>query len=511
MSESNLIQSTSHKDHNRNVTRYHMRKIRNVKLNLLALENRLTPVTFAYDPTNFTLTVVGTAGSETILVSQQPNGTVNVYETPGSLVATNQTALTTLVDSIEGTTPPPPLTVLVASGLAVSSWIDIKPGTLGSVLPDTVIVNVDAGLLGNCSITTNNGDDLLVIRSRNNNRPTIGRVQMNGGPNVGSNNGNDKMFIFAMNVTAATFINSAISSLPGDVFELSDSNVQAINVNDAIVGIDDVGGVGNTITGMLAVQNTHLFSLGALLVNNIAPAQNGVLVIDPLTVVNGGVTYVGSSATDGTYIHGTINPLGILPGNVLLIGGAGAGFNEFILGGFVTGFYTTIGANGIDNIGLLGSAVIGGPAAFTMGNGNNTYSLAPGWKVGTISGVTVLTITGGTGNDVVGPIGGIIGRPGVATHQTYYLGAGDNSLIWLGTYLGTTTGQFKYTGQGGTDQLEMYNANAFRLYASMGAGSDTISLGANFFASYALLDFGPGLDTFFNFSVFIPNIVLGLP
>jgi hypothetical protein len=475
-----------------------MRKTRNLKLNLLALENRLAPAVTA-SLASGSLSVSGDTAAHTILVSGS-TGSVNVYAIAGDQYAAYQTNPAAFLAANEIPANQIGGTFNVTGFVAVTAK--------SSALSQFVLVTVDsAGLPGDCSITTGAANDELIIQARNNDRPNVGRVNMSAGA------GADNMFIFDMNVTNAMTVDGGTSGFrpgvnsataPGDVFEVFDCATKGVNVTSAIVGIDDQYG-GSTINGNLTVNDPIVFAQGGFFVNNVPypagynmfgdPGYNGLLVINSNSVVNGNVTYAGSGDSDGTYIQGTVN------GNVSVNGGTttSTGFNDFVLSGKVTGFYTAAGADGVDHAGILTGAYVGGPAQFNFRDGNNTYDLDHTFKIAATATVTTvgMTITAGTGDDVVGRISGTIGsNSGVAVNQVYNLGAGNNSLIWNGTFVGSTSSRLDFTTLGGTDDLDVYNNNAFRLFASMGDGDDTINVFPNTKVSFSQLDFGLGNDTF---------------
>ncbi len=490
-----------------------MRKTRNQKLNVLALENRLTPAVTASLSAG-SLTVTGDANSNTVLVSGTA-GAYKVYAVAGDQYLAYQA------------NPAGFLAANEVPGNQVGGTFNVTANMNITMQnkDDTVIVTVDnggvlpAGINGGCTVTLNGGNDNVIVQSRDTIATAAGIINLKGGA------GADNMFIFGLDVAGAIAIDGGTSGFrpgafsplaPGDVFELFASTTKGINVTNSIVGIDDLYGP-SIINGNLTVNNPTVFAQGGFFVNQVPypagfttfgdPGYNGLMVINADSVVNGNVTYFGSGDTDGTYIQGTVN------GNVSVNGGTttSTGANDFVLAGKVTGFYTAAGADGVDLASLLSGSYVGGPAQFNFRAGDNLYDLDHTFTVAaTASAGAGMTITASTGNDDVGRISGNIGHSGVANNQVYNLGDGDNNLIWNGTYLGSSTGRFDFTTLGGVDTLEMYNPNLFRTFAGMGAGSDTITLGANYNASFTQLDFGAGIDTFFNFSVVTP-VILNLP
>lgn len=473
-----------------------MRKTRNLKLNLLALEDRLTPaVTASLAAGN--LTVTGDAVSRTILVSGTA-GAYNVYAVAGDQYAVYQANPAAFLAATEI-----PLNQ-IGGTFGVTGFMNITTQNQD----DTVIVTVDNGgsLPGNCSVTLNGGNDNVIVQSRDTKATAVGGISLKGGA------GADNMFIFGLTVGGSISIDGGTSGFrggvnsplaPGDVFHISDSDTKAINVVNSIVGISDQFGP-NTITGNLTVNNPTNFAQGGFIVNGVNypagfntfgdPGYNGLLVINAGSVVNGSVTYIGAPDTDGTYIEGTVN------GNVSLNGGTNTslGNNDFVLSGSVTGFYTAAGTDGVDFGQMLDSANVGGPVQFNFREGDNTFDLDHTFKAA--SAVTVsavgFTITALAGSDDVGRISGTIGKSGLATNQVYNLGAGDNSLIWNGTYVGLSTGRLDFTSLGGQDTLDVAGPNIFRLFANMGAGNDTVNVFINTSVSFSQLDGGLGIDTF---------------
>jgi hypothetical protein len=445
--------------------------------------------------------VNGDAAAHTILVSGS-TGSVKVYAVAGDQYDTYQldpagflAANEVVANQVGGT-------------FNVTGYVAV---TAKAATRQFVLVTVDsAGLPGDVSISTGSANDELIVQARNNDRPNVGRINMSAGA------GADNMFIFDMNVTNAITIDGGTSGFrpgvnsplaPGDVFELFDCSTQAVNVVNAIVGIDDQYG-GSTINGNLTVNDPTVFAQGGFYVNQVPypagftkygdPGYNGLLVINSNSTVNGSVTYYGSPDTDGVYIQGTVN------GNVSLNGGTttSTGNDDWVLSGHVSGSYTVAGSDGVDHVALLSGAYVGGPATFNLRNGNNTYDFDHSFKVAANlgaaqTGTAGMTITAGTGDDVVGRISGTIGtNAGIAVNQVYQLGSGNNSLIWNGTYIGSTAGRFDFTTGSGIDELDVYNNNAFRLYANMGTGDDTVMVFPNTKVSFSQLVFGPGQGTF---------------
>lgn len=487
-----------------------MRKTRNANLKVLSLESRLTPAVTVNQSGGFMYVNGGNEGN-TIMVAVNA-GTTSVYSIPGNQYTTYQAnpnaflAANQIPANLKG------------SGV-VSQGLYITAGTNNNGNPDFVVVTLADGqsLPGDVSITTNKGADDIIVQSESTLATVNGRIIMKSGE------GADNMFVLGMNVNSSIEVDGGTSGFrpgvisataPGDVFELFASNTKAINVVNAVVGIDDIYG-GNVINGNLSINNYQVFAEGGFYLNGKAypsafttfgdPGYNGLMVIGSESTINGNVVYTGSSGTDGLYIDGTVT------GNVTLTGGnalSAGGQDDFVLQGSVGGTYNVAGTNAVDNVVLLDGSSIGQQALLNVGGGNNIFDLDHTFTSGAslipVPGVQSFVVTAGSGNDSVGVVSGTIGSTGLLSVIRFAMGDGSNEVEWNGTYVGSGSGRLEYVGGKNADLLTVHGQNidpstAFRLVATMGDGNDTVNIYPTTVVSSSQpssLDFGAGVDTF---------------
>ena len=154
-----------------------MRKTRNTKLNLLSLEDRLSPsVTTMTTPVTgggVNLSVNGnSAGGDTILVHARAGNQVSVYALPGDQYAAYQANPGPFL--IANETGPNQ----IGAAFFVTGYMAVTTGNAA----DTVIISIDTGLaMGDVSITTNGGNDNQILQAYNNDHPSVNRVSFSAG------------------------------------------------------------------------------------------------------------------------------------------------------------------------------------------------------------------------------------------------------------------------------------------------------------------------------------------
>jgi hypothetical protein len=255
------------------------------------------------------------------------------------------------------------------------------------------------------------------------------------------------------------------------------------------VGAANVGGVGGNVT----LINTDSVLVGADTIGG-SFTLNSVVENNPGNIVTFAGTSIGGNAS-------------ITQGNGLPVGS----LISFTGGTSIGGSLTVRLGNGTNVLTNTATDTIGGSFTFVGGNGGNSVILAGtvGRSVtanlgnGTLNLFTQdttavfgsnLTVIGGLRSDSVTLSGLTAGS--VFTN----LGQGDNFLNF------TTTGSINggsiaYIGGVGADSIDFNGTtNNSTGNFQLGAGDDTFNLGPNTNLSFLFIDFGPGVDTFGNFS-----------
>jgi hypothetical protein len=472
-----------------------MRKTRTRLLNVLALENRLTPAaTVSF--TSGSLYITGDNAPNTVLLSGTA-GAIKVHVVPGQNVR----------DSILGAGGNPAAFEVAQFNKGTYNVTGNIYVTMGNSADFVLVTLDDNGIIpGDLRVYLGNSADDLQIQTRTapaagvQNGTIQGRLTSNGGL------GADNFFVFDTAIQGLVDITGAGTGfrpgsggnlVPGDVFQISNTAIfNTVLTRDVVTLIDDGFGP-NVIQGSLHVTaqtaqplgnfqfiSTATFPVGA--VPGAPGTYSGLVALDAASVVTGSLTFSGSSANDGAYILGTVN------GQVTAAMGAGA--NDFFLGqaaqfpgAFPTigGGLNVVGGAGVDRVTLETGSTVNGAAQFTLFDGANLYDFD-----GTFTVNGGLTVSGGNSDDNVGNVNGTVNG-----NQTWRLGNGNNTLIWNGSGFGSG-GRFEYLGGGGVDLLTINGTNAFQLYAYLYGGNDVFTYGAGASVASAYIDLGAGSDIY---------------
>ncbi|MGF1581942.1 MAG: hypothetical protein ACFCD0_21665 [Gemmataceae bacterium] len=263
---------------------------------------------------------------------------------------------------------------------------------------------------------------------------------------------------------------------------------------DSGIGTDSVllgGDAGSTIGGNVSLRNantvsvsgTGVFSIGgSILVNSFQENDNSSFTLSNV--------FVGRDVSVQTGNGGDIV---MLSGSV--IGGSASAFlgnaltsQSFMLdGSSVGGRLSVLTGNGDADAITLTAASVGGPAYVNMFNGfgTNQFSFDADSSIG-----GSLVLLGGSGTDQVNTFEGILAGNFYAN-----LGGGQNDLDFTGSSLFGTS--ISYFGGAGDDGIlfEPATISQARLFASLGAGADSVALNTSGLQGL-FLDFGAGSDTF---------------
>ncbi|MBX7105897.1 MAG: hypothetical protein K1X57_17570 [Gemmataceae bacterium] len=473
-----------------------MRTKTRTAMNLLSLENRLTP-SASISLVNGNLTVTGDNTSNTIVVIQQAGNPTNleVYVSAGQWPSTNIAGL--YAKSV-------PSDPSYRGTYNATGTVYLNGGNSN----DQVAVFIPGGatLSSNLRVSLGNSyDDFNLTSISDTQQATLaGNVNVNGG--LGADNYNFNLINIQGNVDligGGTGTRPDEGNRPGDYARMFDATVQGYAiVRDSALSLDDFfspvlpGNAGTTIQGNLIVQNTAGGAVGSFNVGydqdngTVTPVAGYALIasIGPRSVVNGDFTYTGSGSADGVFIAGAVN------GNTTVV--AGAGTNTFsmqvlsaggaTLNGTADGNVTFVGSSGADFVDL-GDAVISaaGSVNLTMGDGANTYDMTGGFFV---SGS--FTVNAGTGNDNVTFGAG----SNIAGNLNVNLGTGNNGINLAGAVFGS---QVNLTTGGGNDVISVAptaGGSSAKLSVYAGAGNDLVNIGSSAFLS-AYLDGQTGTDT----------------
>lgn len=466
-----------------------MRMTRRTKLNLISLENRVTPnasVSFSSGfltvTTDTTATSVFITNSDSNSLGAVPGQGYRVFVVQGNQFGALSSAggdpaqFETAANLRFFTTSP--ITRLTVNGgnSADVFWLTQQDGTS---FPGAVYASMG------------NSNDDIQFQTRTNGNATIqGLVTLNGGL------GADNFFIFDTDIQGITqvvgggsgFRQQGAFMVPGDVIDMSDSNVNNLMVATGCITLVDSGYGPNTID-QLIVSNGTVEPLGnfrtidgtaypAGAVPGSPGTYSGLLVLDAGSVIEGNLTYVGSGSNDGVYIRGTVT------GKVTVTSPGGT--DDFFLGdrgnpGTVNGDVSFYSGTGVDRVDVDSNSVVNGSVQLYMGDGDNIYDLSNPF---TIDGN--FRLYAGNGTDNVGSIAGFIGGT-----QYYNPGNGTNTVVWNGTSGGT---RFDYFGGGGSDFVTLNGVNSFSVFAYLNAGDDQLAFGNNSTFADIRADGGPGND-----------------
>ncbi|MFL5328054.1 MAG: hypothetical protein ACJ8C4_04010 [Gemmataceae bacterium] len=486
-----------------------MRKTRNVKLNLLNLESRLTPSVSA-TLKNGNLSIVGDGNSNTILIAYH-GATTDIYAVNGYDAQAGANALSYELPSNK-------VTNFKSDNSQVNN-IRVTDSNKASN-PDAVVLTMDDGttLAGSFRLNSGKGYTDLQIQTRNNTNATIGgTVELFGG------DGADNFFIFDTTVNGKVTANGGKSGFRvltdpmfitglnptgqykayGDVFQMSDCTFNSdVTVSAAVTLVDSNFGP-NFINGNLRVTNSANSPLGTYRTMNglVYPDgglpggtnYSGLVVLDQGTVVTGNFIFQGSQFSDGIYIDGTVT------GNVNVAGQNGP--NDFFLGeqrtapalsraATIGGNVSYTGGNGVDHVYLNDGTTVDGSVNLNVGGGDNVYDLDHGFVVG-----QDFRLTAGNGVDNVGVLSGMIGRD-----VWVNLGNGDNTIEFAFDNSNASPGSngtdISYTGGSGVDSVTL-NGNYRTFKGSFGAGNDFFGYAAGSSLSVSFYGaFGGGTDTY---------------
>lgn len=349
---------------------------------------------------------------------------------------------------------------------------------------------------GNITIVSSNASDTINV---NLNRGAGGTFQLPGFLNINSRNGADTINIRGdgtnggrvggnvilstgfSNDTVSITGNGALLSIGGmisanldsgaDTFSLGTTSTAAGSVVTG-KGVSllrantvNIGNSGDpvTINGTLSVDNTLDYGITNTLVMGVSTSTTQVQVA-------GNFCYNGGTLIDGIELYGTVQGA---PGkNSVINMGQGANsldINAKIGVGTSSDLVVTGGA-GVDSITLRDDTVISNDAIFSLGAGDNLYSLNHTFEVN-----GDMSITAGNGIDAVGVFAGAIGGD-----LTMSLGNGSNSLTFAGAGTGAAQSaschDFTYNGGDGDDDIIFDADNGAvenSLTVNLGSGSDT--------------------------------------
>lgn len=473
-----------------------MRTKTRTALNLLNLENRITPAA-TISLLNGNLTITGDNNTNTI-VAKQVAGTSNieVYVRPDLVPSVNLSGL--LAQSIPSNsayrgTYTATGTLTINSGNSRDQVVVFIPG--GSTLSNNIRIN-----------TGNSADDINITSESSTQAATVaGNVTLNGG--LGADNYNFGL-VTVQGMVDVTGGGGGTRpdelNRPGDYVRFFDSVVQGMAiVRNASVSLDDFFSqlpgqtqVGSTIEGSLIVSNQGGGAVGSFNVGfdgddtTLTPIAGYSLIaaIGPRSTVNGDLVYTGSGSNDGVFVAGTVN------GRVTVVGYAGT--NELNLAptssapntynGTVSGDVTYVGQSGADIVNF-GASTIGlvGSVSLNMGDGANVYDMSGAFLIG-----GSLTVNAGSGNDTVN----IGASSSINGNLNMNLGTGNNVVELAGTISGS---QINLQFGGGNDTVTIAagsNGAAAKLAVYLGAGNDRLNVASSNYLS-AYLDGNTGTDT----------------
>lgn len=372
---------------------------------------------------------------------------------------------------------------------------------------------------GNITIISSNTSDSITV---NLNRGAAGAFQLPGYLNINSRNGSDTITLSAdatnggriggnvilstgyaddtVNITG----NGALMSIGGMISANLDSGSDTFNLGvGTTTGGSVVTGKGVTLTrantvnmasagdpvtinGNLSMDNTRDYGLTNTIVMGVAASTTQFTVA-------GIMTYNGGTQVDDLGLFGTVQ--GLAGKNSAINMGQGANALEINadIGPASNSDLVVTGGAGVDSVTLGDDTVISNDAVFSLGAGDNLYSLNSTFAVN-----GNMSITAGNGTDDLGVFAGVIGGD-----LTLTLGNGDNTFTFAGA---ATAGaaqsaachDFNYYGGDGVDDIT-YDAddgaveNDLNVYLETGADvfDGTNSGDASYLTGYIDL----GIDT----------------
>lgn len=195
--------------------------------------------------------------------------------------------------------------------------------------------------------------------------------------------------------------------------------------------------------------------------------------------VGGQVAFVGSDAPDPFGIGDSVE---VEPGAEVvgpLTAAFGAGQSEMFVfpGGQLDSNLTVAAGNDPDTVVILGTVL--GSVNLTLFGGDNTVAFT-----GSVLGD--FNVNAGNGNNDLSVFAGTVNG-----NLTITLGNGDNVFVFNGALGGP---RLTFTSGSGDDSVEINGVNAFALYASLGAGADTVTITDDNGVGQARIDFGLDFD-----------------
>lgn len=371
---------------------------------------------------------------------------------------------------------------------------------------------------GNITIISSNASDSITV---NLNRGAGGAFQLPGYLNINARNGSDTIAISADatnggriggNVILSTGYaddtvsitgNGALMSIGGMISANLDSGADTFNLGvGTTAGGSVVTGKGVTLTrantvniasagdpvtinGNLSMDNTRDYGLE----NTVTLGDTAVLT---QFTTAGIMVYNGGTQVDDLSVFGTIQ--GLSNKNSVINMGQGANTLDINadIGPALNSDLIVTGGAGVDSITLGDDTVISNDAVFSLGAGNNLYSLDSTFAVN-----GAMSVTAGNGDDDLGVFSGAIGGD-----LTLTLGNGANSFTFAGAATGgaqsASCHDFNYFGGDGVDTIT-YDAddgaveNELNVYLETGADvfDGTNSGDASYLTGYIDL----GIDT----------------
>jgi hypothetical protein len=462
-----------------------MRKTRSTKLNALVLENRITPA-ITFNTSGGNLMVTGDNGSNTILVTGTA-GNAKVYSVPQdkfTAYAANPVATLASLETLAN----------FKVSLALTGFVNIQTGNSN----DFVLFVIDDGgsLPGKVTVGMGIGNDDVIFQTRNNLKASVaGQTQLSGGQGADNFFLDDFDFLNTLQVDGGPsgVRNDATTNgpNPNDVFETRDVSVaNLVSVTNAITFLGQVDGLGTTFHKGLVVTDGIANAQGKYSIDGfdffatLGKKYSGLLAVGPLSTVQGNVVFQGSANADGFYNFGTIT------GNVTVSAQGGA--NDSAVGsaapqasiGLINGNLMVIGANGVDSFNFFDGSKVSGNVSLIVGDGANLYGLNHTFTIG-----GSFFVMAGNQNDNMGTISGSIG-----TNENLLLGNGNNTVVLAGT-VGGDTNYGNANGGGGIDFVTLAG-KYHRFTGNFGAGNDTFTYNAGSSLTSFYGDFGAGTDTY---------------
>lgn len=366
---------------------------RRTRLNLLALENRITPaISLTY--AGGSLSIRGDNTSNFMTLDTTAPGNITVFNNgitygPYNLTGNLTIQMGNSADSVYFFSP---LTNVIVPGrftLSLGNGDDIA----GIASTFNGGISLDAGL----------GDDFI----------QLGQIVSGGATNV-FNGGAGNNFFVDFPVGPKTFT-GGLSAQNANFFFSNLSQFTNVTISNSTYAVPVNSFISSTVAGNLTYSGSSAadsLSIDGNITGNLTYNAGGganVFTLFSPAVINGNVSFVAGSGADNVNFFGGAT-LGA-GGNVSLYMGDGDNTYDFTGASTINGSFTLTAGNGVDNVGTFGATVTGN-VTMNLGNGANTVDLA-----GSISGSRVTYIGGGGVDNVT--------VSGVNSYALYaYLGAG---------------------------------------------------------------------------------------